>query len=218
MKSVLVSFPTSPSCPYLHKGVVFVSWKLMMDRRYKVKMIIPSHKPYENNLHYIRNQFVREGHDFWLNIDSDNPPMNNPLDLIELDRDIIGLPTPVWYFTGEKKGEKPIYWNAYDYVPEQDAYKEHKPEEGLQMVDAVGTGCFLISKRVFKNPEMMKDCFSRKLYPDGTVNKGNDHSFCERAREQGFKIFCHYDYPCMHFVGLELNEIVKAFKNLYGDN
>jgi len=98
--------------------------------------------------------------------------------------------------------------------PEKDAYREHQEKRGLQKVDAVGTGCFLVHKRVF-NKEMQKAPFQRQYHEDGRVNKGNDISFCERARKQGFKIFAHYDYPCMHFNELELNEVCRAFDNLY---
>jgi hypothetical protein len=181
---------------------------LLKDGRYETTIIMPSHKPYENNLHHIVCDIVKGDWDFWLNIDADNPPMQNPLDLVELDKDIIGLPTPVWHFTDN--GERPVYWNGYDYVPEKNAYKEHNPKKGLQKVDAIGTGCFLVSRRVFDNKEMQKGAFTRKLYPNGTVEKGNDISFCERAREHGFKIYCHYNYPCLHFSELELNEVVKA--------
>ena len=175
---------------------------------------MPSHKPYENNLHHIVNDFMKGDYDFWLNIDSDNPPMHNPLDLIELDKDIIGLPTPIWHYVG-KKGERPIYWNGYDYDQSNDAYREHPVREGLQKVDAVGTGCILISRRVFENEQMRKKPFERKLNEDGTVNKGNDISFCERVREQEFEIYCHYDYPCDHFSENSLTETSNAFKNLY---
>lgn len=213
---ILISVPNTG---YIHKKVVFVLLKLLQDNRYSIKTMMPTHNPYENNLHHIVNDFVDGDFDFWLNIDSDNPPMNNPLDLVEYDRDIIGFPTPVWHFTGkEGKGERPIYWNAYDYVREEDAYKEHNPKEGLQKVDAVGTGCVLISKRVFLGEEMRKGAFVRELNRDGTVNKGNDISFCEKARKQGFGIYAHYDYPCMHFNELELNEVVRAFRNLYDGN
>lgn len=213
MKSVLI---TVPNQHLIHKSVVICIQKLQMDKRYNLKFEYPSHKPYENNLHHIVKTFINGNYDFWLNIDFDNPPIKNPLDLIELDKDIIGLPTPVWHFLDDgKKGERPVYWNGYDYVSLNDAYSEHEPRSGLQKVDSVGTGCVLFAKRVFMNKEMQKGAFTRKLYKDGTVHKGNDMSFCERARNQGFKIFCHYDYPCMHFNNLELNSVVKAFKNLY---
>jgi len=217
MKKILLSFPTSPSNPYLHKQVVFASWKLMSDKRYIVSPIIPTHSPFENNLHHIVKDFIKGDYDFWLSIDADNPPMKNPLDLVEYNKDIIGCLTPVWHndIKNKKKGERPVYYNAYDYVPEKDAYREHDPKKGLQEVDAIGTGCFLISKRVFLNAYMQRGAFTRKLNVDGTVNKGNDISFCERAKKEGFKIYAHYDYLCYHFNNLEINEVVTAFRNLY---
>ena len=212
-KSVLI---TVPNQHYIHKIVTVRLLQMQKDGRYRLTCKFPSHKPYENNLHHIVKDFLEGNWDFWLNIDSDNPPMENPLDLVEFDKDIIGLPTPIWHFLNDgRKGERPVYWNAYDYVSAKDAYSEHHPRRGLQKVDAVGTGCFLIARRVFLNKKMQQGAFTRKLYQDGRVKKGNDISFCERARNQNFEIYCHYNYPCQHFNQLELNEVVKAFRNLY---
>lgn len=205
---------TVPNMHWVHQHVVHCLLKLQQDRRYQLRIDLPSNKPYENNQAHIVKAFLAGDFDFWLSMDDDNPPMNNPLDLVELDKDIIGLPTPVWHYTG-KKGERPIYWNAYDYRPGNDAYAEHEPREGLQRVDAIGTGCFLIARRVFENPELQKGAFTRKLNGDGTVNKGNDISFCERAREQGFEIYAHYGYPCSHFCEVELNEVSRAIQGMF---
>jgi len=186
---------------------------LLMDRRYKVHIQMPAHKPYVNNLHQCTKEFLKRGDDYWLNIDADNPPINNPLDLVELDLDLIGLPTPIWHFVG-KENERPIYLNAYDYLSEKDAYIEHLPHEGLQEVDAVGTGCFLVSKRVMLNklvkPSGNTNGFHRTWGEDGTMEKGNDISFCERVRRAGFKIYAHYDYQCDHFCENSLRETARA--------
>ena len=204
-----------PNEHWISKHVVHRLMLLQVDNRYRLRFELPSHKPYENNLHHIVQNFYDGDYDFWLNIDSDNPPMNNPLDLIELDKDIVGLPTPVWHYIGNP-GERPIYWNVYDYTPESDAYKEHPTKEGLQRVDAIGTGCFLIARRVFEDERMRRAPFERKLYPNGTVNKGNDISFCERARESGFEIWAHYGYPCRHFCdNIELFEVESAMKGFW---
>ena len=215
MKKIFVTFPVSPSHPVLHKQVVMASWKLMHDKRYELKMIIPAHNPFENNLHHCINDFKDNDCDYWLSIDSDNPPMNNPLDLVELDRDIIGLPTPVLYIDKKTqgKGERPYYWNAYKKAI--GGYNEWPDKIGLQKVDAIGTGCFLISKRVFLHPEMLKGAFTRKLNPDGTVNTGNDLSFCERATDLGFEIYSHFDYPCRHYNSVDLIEVSEAFHAMY---
>jgi hypothetical protein len=212
VKKVLISFPNEH---WLHKTVVHRMLKLQADDRYKTSIIMPSHKPFENNLHHIIVDFLKGDYDYWLTIDSDNPPENNPLDLIQLDKDIIGCPTPIIHFDKDHLGDAPVYWNAYDYVPEADAYSPHKEMEGLQRVDAVGTGCVLFARRVFEHPEMQKGCFTRKLNLDGTVNKGNDISFCERARKNGFEIYAHYNYFCSHENEVDINEMVKHYQALF---
>ena len=212
---ILISVPTSPARPYIHKGVVFALLRLQQDRRYELKFILPSHNPFENNLHHIVKDFLLGDYQFWLSIDSDNPPLKNPLDLVSLNRDIIGCPTPVIHFDRNKLGERPVYYNAYKYVPEKNAYTEWPDRNGLQKVDAIGTGCFLIARRVFLNPDMQKGAFTRLLNPDGTVERGNDIVFSERARKAGFEIYAHFDYLCQHFNEVEINEMIEqwmAFK------
>jgi len=212
---ILVSVPNTG---YIHKQVVFVLLRLQLDTRYKLTIILPTHNPYENNLHHIVKDFAEGDYDFWLNIDSDNPPLENPLDLVELDKDILGLPTPVVHMDDKHLGDSPVYLNAYDYVPEKDAYKMHTPTEGLQKVDAVGTGCVLYSKRVFENPKMRQAPFLRKVLPDGRVDKGNDISFCERARENGFEIWAHYVYQCRHYNEVDALEMDKHYKAFFKKN
>jgi hypothetical protein len=211
-KRILISVPNTGD---IHKLVCFATDRLLLDGRYNVTIIRPTHNPYENNLHHILNDFMKGDYDYWLNIDSDNPPMNNPLDLVTYDLDVVGLPTPVWHYTGKIKGERPFYENAYKYVPKDGAYTEWPNKDKLQKVDAVGTGCILFARRVFENPEMRKAPFQRTYYEDGTVEKGPDIAFCERAKAQGFSIFAHYDYRCQHFNELELHEVAKAFYELY---
>ena len=206
---VLITVPTTG---WIHKHVAMALLKLQTDSRYQLRICMPTHTPFENNLHHILQEWMETGEEFWLSFDADNPPMRNPLDLVHLDLDIVGCPTPVWHYTGGE-GERPIYWNAYKKVGDE-GYTEWPDKDGLQLVDAIGTGCFLIHRRVFENPEMRKGPFLRTTYPDGRVEKGNDIAFCERAAKQGFEIWAHYDYPCMHFNELELNEVVKAFKGL----
>ncbi len=210
---VLISVP---NLHWIHQHVTHKLLVLQKDNRYRTTMIFPVNKPYENNLHHIIKDFLEGDYDFWLNIDADNPPRKNPLDLIELDKDVIGLPTPIWHYDPDKdKGQRPIYWNAYDFVSDEDGYKEHQNRDGLQRVDAVGTGCVLYARRVFENKELQKGAFTRKLDAQGCVIRGNDLAFCERAKEQGFEIYCHFDYPCNHFSEVELNEVVDGFRNLY---
>ena len=168
----------------------------------------------EHTHHLVLNDFMKGDFDFWLNIDSDNPPRKNPLDLIDLDLDIVGCPTPVWHFKREKVGERPIYWNAYKWNEAKQGYNEWPVKEGLQMVDAIGFGCFLFNRRVFEDPRMRKAPFQRTYHEDGTVDRGLDLAFSERARKNGHRIFAHYGYPCNHFNELALIEVIQAHQEL----
>ena len=208
---ILITVPTEGK---IHKHVVFVLLRLQRESRHQLRIILPTHRPYENNLHHIVNDFMESDEDYWLNIDADNPPINNPLDLVALDLDIIGLPTPVWHFTEKITGERPVYLNVYRRSKTEEGYNEWNPKEGLQEVDAVGTGCFLIARRVFEDRWMREAPFQRTYNKDGTVNFGNDLAFCARAKKNGFKVHAHFDYCCLHFSEIEISEVTRAFMNM----
>ena len=204
MTSIYFTVPNGSA--WIHKHCHFAICKILSDNRYRIRHDCPTHKPYVHNLHTCMWDFLDGGEDYWLSMDDDNPPTRNPLDLVELDLDVVGFPTPVW--ANMKKGDRPYYWNALDAV--EDAWKPHEPCEGLQEVDAIGSGCFLISRRVIyalrnQNP------FSRQWNWDGLVEVGGDYNFCRKAKAAGFRIWAHYDYPCLHFNEVELTEVIRAF-------
>jgi hypothetical protein len=155
------------------------------------------------------HDFLNGGEDYWLSMDDDNPPTNNPLDLVEFDCDLIGLPTPVWH--NSTPGDRPWYFNALDAVG--DAYKPHEPCNGLQEVDAIGSGCFLVSRRVMLKLKDQQP-FMRVWNPDGTVEVGGDYSFCRKVKTANFRIWAHYDYPCRHFNELDLVEMLQAMQGI----
>ena len=201
---VLISVPNGKG--WLHKHVAFALLRLQQDARVQQTIILPTHTPYVNNLHKIKEDFLNGPYDYWLTMDADNPPRRNVLDCVFLDKDIIGFPTPVW--ANMKEGDYPIYWNGLD--AKGDGWTPHEPTTGLQMVDAVGSGCLLIARRVMA--AMRYDHpFARVWNPDGTVEIGGDYSFCRKAKARGFEIYCHYGYPCHHFNEIEVSEIGTAF-------
>jgi hypothetical protein len=211
---LLVSIPTTGS---IHKLVAQAALRIALEESGRDvvtgDIIMPTHVPFENNLHHIVQDVLKRDYDFWLSFDADNPPMRSPVPLVLENKDVVGCATPVWHFVG-KEGERPMYWNGYKAVPEEGAYTEWPTKQGLQRVDAIGTGCFMIARRVLEHPSMQKGCFSRTLYPDGTVEKGNDLAFCERAQAAGFDIWCSYDHPCHHFNELDLVEVSRAIVTL----
>ena len=207
MKSVYLTVPNGRG--WLHKLTHFAVIKILQDTRYRVRHDCPTHSPYVNNLHHCVKDFLHGGEDYWLTIDTDNPPMNNPLDLIEYDLDVVGFPTPVWH--NSVPGDRPWYFNALDI--EGGGYTPHTDTNGLQEVDAVGSGCLLISREVILELKDQQP-FMRVWNPDGTVEIGGDYSFCRKAKKAGFKIWTHYDYPCRHFNEVDLIESIQAFGSI----
>jgi hypothetical protein len=210
---VLLSIPNGTG--WLHKHCHYASIKLLTDSRVETTHICPTHSPYVHNLHKIQEDFLKDGYDFWVHFDDDNPPQRNIFDLIFLDKDIIGCPTPVWY--NKVPGDRPYYFNALVHDKEVNGYRpaDSYPGfrlEGLQRVHAVGSGCMVIARRVLADIEAP---FMRKWDHKGLVEQGGDYSFCERAIERGFEVYAHFDYRCLHFNEVELNEIIEAFTRMY---
>jgi len=212
-KKVLVTVPNGEQ--WIHKETALFLLKLQQDKRYKLKIDLPTYRPLANNQHHIIKEFILGNYDYWLSCDADVAPIKNPLDLIKLDKDIIGLPAPLWRLknpldTYQDKSH-PVYWGVYSYNESRDEYKILSKEKGLQKVDAVSGACFIIARRVFNNNRLRSKGWWRRLNKDGTVFMGNDLSFCWRARDEGWEVWVHWDYPVRHFREVELNKIMDIF-------
>ena len=169
------------------------------DPGYQVKITYPGDRPIANNRNKIVLKFLEGDWDYLLMIDDDTVPHNNPLDLISHDKDIIGYPYPQW-------NERDIYWLAMDQ--DGDGYKSILPDRrhGLQPVDALGTGCILIKRKVL---EAVKAPFMRKWSEDGIAELGLDFYFCQKAKDAGFEVWCDWRAPCSHFKTLDLIEVLR---------
>lgn len=67
----------------------------------------------------------------------------------------------------------------------------------LEKVDALGTGCMLIKRKVFET--MAAPWFEYKPYPeDSTQVQTEDVVFCDKARALGFEIWCDGTIKCGH--------------------
>ncbi len=110
------------------------------------------------------NDFLDHDEDYWLSMDDDNPPCRNPLDMVDEDKDIIGFPTPVWF--SPVPGDRPWYLNALRKV--EDGYKPVEVIDGWQEVDAIGSGCFMVARRVMEAMRYDQP-FARQWGKDGRV-------------------------------------------------
>ncbi len=182
-----------------------------------LKIIAPSEKCNSNNYQGVAKEFWEGEYDYLIQIDDDNPPSRNPFDLVEYDKDIIALPTPIWrYRDADQKDSCPFEWNVYRWDKEDGLYYNYAPPTGggLQKIDACGAGAMVIHRRVFDAPLMRKEGWHRKWrQDDGTVARGLDLAFCERARKCGFEVWCHWDYRCHHFKMVDLLDVAYGFQD-----
>lgn len=177
-----------------------VHWYLAWshDNRYRRKIELPMAIPYELNVNQIIEDFLESKADYLLLVDDDNPPVQDPLDLVELDKDIIGLPTPTW------KG-KVVNYNAMNKIGRSFQPLPRSERYGLKEVDAIGSGCMLIARRVLK--DLGDNWFNPFWNEEGTSRRSGDFNFCTKARERGWKVWAHFDYPCEHIKQAPLKKI-----------
>lgn len=179
-----------PNTGWIHTEVVRRAISMLHDQRYQVTMQMPSWKPVEHARARIHEEAVRRRYDWLVTMDSDNPPMNNPLDLIELNLDMVGLPTPI-YQAGNGIG-----FNAMKAVG--DGWLEWPEKKGLQQVDAVGFGCVVVSRRVLV-ATLGKNTWERETDENGFTTCSEDFAFCKKVRAAGYRVFAHFDYACEHY-------------------
>lgn len=203
---------------WVHKNLVMAWMRILQDPRFTTRLSFPVHRPFENALHHAVVEFLAGDAEWFLNIDSDQWPTTNPLELIvgrdDLipGRDVLGVATPVYHCDASKPGDRCYYLNGYREV--EGGYQEFQPQEGLQEVDAVGTGCILIHRRVLEDPVMRMAPFRRTTDEFGRVEYGNDLNFCRRAKERGFRIWCDFRSPCEHVVAVPMLEAIRAFNGV----
>ena len=198
---------TVPNQGWLHKFCVFALLRLQADNRVEKTLLLPTHKPYENSLNKIVIDFLNGNYDYWLSFDDDNPPQKNIIDLVFLDKDVIGCPTPVW--ANMKEGDRPWYFNAMDKV--EGGWKPHEPCGGLQSVDTIGSGCFVVARHVIEYMRKQGIFFQRPIDKNGIVERGHDFEYFNQVKNFGYGVYAHYDYICSHFNEIDIIEVVSAF-------
>lgn len=173
----------------------------VINKKYEIDLRFSTVTNIDFNRNKIVGMFLKTDCKYLLMIDDDNPCLKNPLDLIELKKDIIIYPT----FMAKTMDGKPIInYNVFNKQGKKWKSQVMTPGKPLMEYDAGGTGCILIKRKVL---ESLEAPFKSKMNKDGTRDVGSDLWFCERARRKGFKIWAHWDYSCMHFKDYDLLNI-----------
>ena len=172
---------------------------LQTQSAYDVHIDQPSDRPISNSRNKIVQRFLaHKEFDYLLMIDDDIVPLPTILNLADYQKDIIGA----LCFMYQQNKVLPVAFKRnrdglYNPIIAKD-------REGLLEVDAVGTGCVMLSRKVL---EAVKAPFLNEYDPDGIKTYGLDINFCQKARKKGFKVFVHLDYPCDHWQTMNLRRV-----------
>jgi SAM-dependent methyltransferase len=213
VKKVLVAIP---SLGWIHSGVVIQIVEMMKNPHgHKVSFAFRAGKPVDSVRNAIIKDFLEKDFDFLLFIDTDNPPVRNPLKLVELDLDIVILPTPIWYskIAAKKTGKQPIIWNAMHDAEDPDTgdpcWQEDCSRGGVREIDAGGSGAMLIARRAL---EAFRPAFMREFDEWGRIKRGSDFLFCQKARKAGFRVWAHWDHYCQHYKEIDLADVYRVMQ------
>ena len=210
MARVMIGLPIAPDERHVDVDLLMAITRMIGEPHgHTLSMVPMMYSPIDNCRSAIVNKFLEMEEDYLLFIDNDNPPKRNVLELVDEDKDIIAFPTLMWSTATHKKGigKIPLIWNVFDWYEEEGKWGTCKGKpEGLKEIDAGGTGCMLIARRVL---EKVRPAFHRSWYEDGTQNQGSDLLFCKNAKAAGFKVWTHYDYQCSHMKLMDLFEVYR---------
>lgn len=193
--------------------VELVHMMIQLTRRseFNIYYSFPADKPISQNRNKIVLDFLNHKElDYLMMIDSDIIPLSlDILHLIDHQKDIIA---PVMFAYRQDAIVPLVLKRKRETAPDKIAeynVVDVTGDEGLIEVDAVGTGCIIIHRRVLEHPQM-KAPFLNQYDENGLRILGLDLNFCKRAKELGFKVWCHLDYQCSHWTVFDLKEVYES--------
>ena len=159
------------------------------------------------NRNAIVQDFLKTDCQWLLMMDHDNPPLNNPLDLIKHNKFVMCLPTMMWRGVDNPDGNEGLAFNVYKKMPGGWGTFVYDGKNKLFQADRVGTGCILFKRSVFKRIEA--PFLSGVDKKTGMRVLGEDILFSDKARKEGYKLWGHWDYTCSHYKEVDLLDIAQ---------
>ena len=187
-------------------------WMQSMGDKYifDLSNFMPSERPIPANRNHIVKKFLKTDNDILYMQDDDNPPLQNPFELIKYDKDVIAVPTP----GNDKIGIKWMVFQFGDEYPEKITYKSFptKDRHGLQQVDAISTGCIFIQRKVL---EKIKRPFEDIFDKNGCIINSDDMAFADKCKRAGFEEWTHFDYYCSHYKTVDLLRMLQMIQKAH---
>jgi hypothetical protein len=195
-------FLTIPNLGWIHDDLVDFILAMGADP-HTIELYRPSNfRPVEAMRQHCMALFLSSDSDIWFSVDADNAPVRpDIIGLADENLPLIGFPTPCYSGT-----DGAIHLNCYDIVK-----GEHVPRtggDGLQVVGAIGGGCFMVRRDVVRKVFDQRP-FRPKMDDSGHITMSEDLVFSKRVREAGFPVHAHFDYPCHHRKTVDLLQFVS---------
>jgi len=196
MSKVLIAIITDELIHYKVVGVL--AQILLNNKKHELDTCVSAMRGIGEHRNKMVTTFLEGDYDYLLFIDADNPPPPNVLDLIDLDKEVIGLPTPIQM--SPIQGLNEMFWNVFG----EDDLPTKKSGQGLQEVNMVGSGVMLIKRNVL---EKIENPFTTVRNGADLRIVGTDMAFCKKCKEQNIKIYTHWDYKCDHYKTINLSTL-----------
>jgi len=173
----------------------------LRDKKYEPTIFYSKQTGVDVNRNVISKQFLQGGYKFLLMIDDDNPPLKNPLDMIEKNKDVVVFPTLMYKGDAGK-----IAFNVFRKTPIGWETMVNNGKSKMVKVDRAGAGCILIKRRVL---EKIKCPFKTIVNPEGIRILGEDMDFSDKVWSNGFEIWANWDYCCSHYKTVDLMSVAE---------
>jgi hypothetical protein len=190
-------------------------------------------------VHFARNrlagEFLKGDHDLLWMMDADMTPNQMAISVLDVDADIVCGRTTYWKDGMDRDGKPPaLLVSAHKEIFENGVRKwENLTDVGrwneVRDVDACGTACIVIKRRVLEDPRMLlsdasidpegkpfkmdKDAppFFRMHYaPNGQLMRGEDLDFTSRAKKLGYSVKYHSGARLGHVKAIDLAQVEQA--------
>jgi len=188
--------------------------QITLDKRYNVTLRFSKVTGVDYNRNTIVNDFLKTKCQWLIMIDDDNPPLRNPLDLIEFNKDVMCLPTMMWRGVDSPDGNEGLAYNVYKKVKGGWKTFVYDGKNKLFQADRVGSGCILIKRKTLeKIPAPFISMVDKKT---GMRVLGEDVFFSDKAKKAGFKLWGHWDYSCSHYKEVDLLDVAQLLIKVAG--
>ena len=201
MNKIYIAIPSKNGQIYFELSLRLSQWS----KQTAINTMVVYHpflSPIDHARNTIVNDFFHTDCTHLMMVDDDIvPPVDTLERLLFHDKDIVAAACPL--IGPNKDGELITTMNAYNLNAAQKyTFIE---STGLQKVDAVGTGCIMIKRKVLEN--MRVPPFMTEYNTDGIKYRGEDLNFCYQAKLNSIDTYVDFKLRCKHIKSCNLLEL-----------